>query len=145
MTIGRFPNPSPARLEICLLTGDRLCRSLCPKSYQTKTSQTSYASLWYHLKTKHAIERPVSSDTSQTPPVKRTKVQSSLFPYSDGRKSLRMVYAELAYISTRFLQLVLFGTQCSRNITSLILLIRVTPFHPEVKEFWEVAKEETVV
>ena len=70
-----------------------LCCNLCPNSYPTKTSQSSYASLWYHLKTKHAIEHLVSSDTSQTPPAKRTKVQSSM-----ERKSHSMVYADLTSV-----------------------------------------------
>ena len=86
---------------ICLSSGSWITSSLwetdfacnlCPKAYPTKTSQSSYASLWYHLKTKHAIELSVSSDASQTLETKRTKVQYSLFPYSaDGMKSKMLI------------------------------------------------------
>ena len=58
---------------------DRLCCNLCHESYPKKNSESTYASLWYHLKTKHAIERPIWSDASKIPPAKRTKIQSSLF------------------------------------------------------------------
>ena len=53
----------------------------------------------------------------------------------------------IAYLSTRFLPAVSSGTQRSRNaITrSLILLITHTTIRAKVKEFWEVAKEETVM
>ena len=71
---------------------DRLCCNLCPKSYPKNT----YTSLWYLLKTKHAIDRPIWSDVSQIPPAKRTKVQSSFFSYAtDGRMCQSMVYAVL--------------------------------------------------
>ena len=78
--------------------GVRLCCNLCLKSYSTKTTQSSYSSLWYHLKAKHGIVCPVSSP-AQAPPAKRTKVQQTLFPHSsDNKKSQSRIYAELAAV-----------------------------------------------
>ena len=47
----------------------------------------------------------------------------------------------IAYLSTKFLPAVSSGTQCSRNATN----VSHTTIHPKVKDFCEVAKEETVV
>ena len=49
----------------------------------------------------------------------------------------------VAYLSTRFLPAVSSGTQCSRN-TANIAHSSHTTIHAKVKEFCEVAKEETV-
>ena len=121
-----------------------LCFHLCSKSYPTEALQSSYSSLWYHLKTKHVIERSVSSDASQTPPAKRTKVQSPRFYYSvDGRKSQSMVYAELTSVDH-----LSFNQQFYPEFNAQEMQRRsyFSYDHPwKVKEFWEVAKEETVV
>ena len=50
----------------------------------------------------------------------------------------------IAYLSTRFLPSVSSGTQCSRNTTNVAHTSHTT-IHAKVKEYWEVAKEETVV
>ena len=49
----------------------------------------------------------------------------------------------IAYLSTRFLPAVSSGTQCSRNTTNIAHSSHTT-IHAKVKEFWDVAKEETV-
>ena len=81
---------------VCLSSGSWITSSLRKIDFAAifvqnliqKNSQSTYAYLWYHLKTEHAIERQIWSDTSQIPPAKRTEVQSSFFSYStDGWKS----------------------------------------------------------
>ena len=49
----------------------------------------------------------------------------------------------IAYLSTRLLPAVSSGTQCSRNTTNIARSSHTT-IHAKVKEFCEVAKEETV-
>ena len=103
------------------------------------------------MKTTHAIERPIWSDASKIPPAKRTKVQSWFFltQLMGGRARVWLMLCSLqwiAYLSTRFLPAVSSGTQskCSRNTTNVAHTSHTT-IHAKVKEFWEVAKEETVV
>ena len=50
----------------------------------------------------------------------------------------------IAYLSTRFLQAVSSGTQCNRDTTNVAHTSHAT-IHAMVKEFWEVAKEDTVI
>ena len=127
-------------------SGDRLCCNQCPKSYPTKTSQSSYASLWYHLKSKHGIERPVSNDVTP-PPAKRNKTQSSLLSFSaEGKKSQSMVYAELAAVD-RFS----FNQISKSNFVRSSMQQKYNVAHTshntiraKVKEFWQAAKAETV-
>ena len=72
---------------LCLSSGSWITSSLRKIDFAAifilnliqKNTQSSYASLWYHVKTEHAIERQIWSDASQIPPAKRTKVQSSFF------------------------------------------------------------------
>ena len=90
---------------VCLSSGSWITSSLRKIDFAAivvlnliqKNSQSTYASLLYHVKTKHVIESQIWSDAFQIPPAKRTKVQSLFFSYStDGRKSQSMVYAVLA-------------------------------------------------
>ena len=100
------------------------------------------------------MERPIWkwNDASQIPPAKRTIVQSSFFfltPLMGGRARISYMLSSpqwIAYLSTRFLPAVSSGTQCNRNThTTDVARTSHTTIHPKVKEFWEVAKEETVV
>ena len=50
----------------------------------------------------------------------------------------------IVYLSTRFLPAVSSGTKCSRNTTN-VAHTSYTTIHAKVKEFWEIAKEETVL
>ena len=70
-----------------------------------------------------------------------------LTPLMGGRARVWFMLSSLqwiAYLSTRFLPAVSSGTQCSRNTINVAHTSHTT-IHAMVKEFWEVAKEETVV
>ena len=121
--------------------GDRLCCKLCPKSYPTKTTQSSYSSLWYHL-TKHGIVRPVATP-AQAPPAKRTKIQQMLFP----KKSQSRVYAELA-AKDRFSFNQISSSKFIRSAMQQkfnVAHTSHTTIRAKVKDFWIEAKKETLL
>ena len=100
------------------------------------------------MKTEHAIERQIWSDASQIPPAKRTKVQSSFFSYStDGRKSQSMVYAVLAAMDCLSFNQISTSSFIRNSMQQKYKVAHIshTIIHAKVKEFWEVAKEDTVV
>ena len=134
---------------VCLSSGSWIASSLRKIDFAAifvlnliqKNSQSTYASLWYHVKTEHAIERPVWSDASQIPPAKRTKLQSSFFSYStDGRKSKSMV-------DCLFFKQISTSSFIRNSMQQKYKVAHMshTTIHAKVKEFWEVAKEDTVV
>ena len=113
---------------VCLSSGSWITSSLRKIDFAAifvlnliqKNSQSTYASLLYHVKTEHVIERQIWIDASQIPPAKRTKVQSLFFltPLMGGRARVWFMLCSpqwIAYLSTRFLQAVSSGTQCCRN------------------------------
>ena len=82
------------------------------------------------------------------PPAKRTKVQSLFFSYSsDGRKNQCIVYVELAAVDCLSFNKIstssFIRNSMQRNTTNVAHTSHTT-IHPKVKEFWEVAKEETL-
>ena len=100
------------------------------------------------MKTEHAIESQIWSDASQIPPAKQTKVQSSFFSYStDGRKSQSMVYAVLAAVDCLFFNQISTSSFIRNSMQQKYKVAHTshTTIHAKVKEFWEVAKEDTVV
>ena len=74
-----------------------------------------------------------------------------LTPLMGGRARISYMLSSpqwIAYLLTRFLPPVSSGTQCNRNTysyTTDVARTSHTTIHPKVKEFWEIAKEETVV
>ena len=100
------------------------------------------------MKTEHAIERQIWSDASQIPPAKLTKVQSLFFSYSiDGRKSQSMVYAVLAAVDCLSFNQISTSSFIRNSMLQKYKVAHTshTTIHAKVKEFWEVAKEDTVV
>ena len=69
-----------------------------------------------------------------------------LNPLMGGRARVWLMLCSpqwIVYLSTRFLPAVSSGAKCSRNTTN-VAHTSYTTIHAKVKEFWEVAKEETV-
>ena len=130
---------------------DRLFCNLCPypNLIQIKPGRASmflYDTIWrlsMRLTVRFGVMRPKYRQKNEL----KFSPRFFLTPLMGGRAIVWFMLSSLqwiAYLSTRHLPAVSSGTQCSRNTTNVAHTSHTT-IHAKVKEFWEVAQEETVM